>query len=113
MDITQLIVDAHRIAEDKGWWNKPRTLQGLLLLIHTEVSEATEEFRHGALETEIYYSTDEEGCQKPEGIPIELADILIRIADFCGGFGIPLESALRQKMAYNKTRPYRHGGLLL
>lgn len=49
------------------------------------------------------------GLAKPEGIPIELADILIRIADTCGARGINLTEALRLKMAYNKTRPTRHG----
>lgn len=47
---------------------------------------------------------------KPIGIAVELADVLIRIADTCGRYNIPLEEALKLKLAYNKTRPHRHGG---
>jgi hypothetical protein len=47
---------------------------------------------------------------KPEGIPIELADCIIRIFDYCGKEGINIEEAIRIKHEYNKTRPYRHGG---
>ena len=46
---------------------------------------------------------------KPEGIPIELADAIIRICDTCGQYGIDLDRAIRLKMEYNKTRPYKHG----
>lgn len=47
---------------------------------------------------------------KPEGIPSELADAVIRIFDMCGYYGIDLEKAIDEKMAYNKTRSYKHGG---
>jgi NTP pyrophosphatase (non-canonical NTP hydrolase) len=42
----------------------------------------------------------------------ELADVVIRIADFCGAMGIDLERQIAAKMAYNETRSYRHGGKL-
>jgi len=42
----------------------------------------------------------------------ELADVVIRIADFCGSMGIDLEKQVVAKMAYNETRSYRHGGKL-
>lgn len=51
--------------------------------------------------------------EKPEGVPSELADVVIRIADMCGLYGIDLEAAIIEKMAYNKSRPYRHGGKAL
>ena len=50
---------------------------------------------------------DEKG--KPVGFTVELADVIIRIADLCGEFGLDLESALTTKLSYNQTRPYRHG----
>lgn len=49
---------------------------------------------------------------KPEGIPAELADIIIRVLDICGANGIDIARALADKMAYNETRDYRHGGKL-
>lgn len=49
-------------------------------------------------------------ASKPEGIPSELADIVIRVSDICGRYGIDLEAAIKEKMEYNKNRPYKHGG---
>lgn len=78
----------------------------MLALIHSEVSEALEEYRNGRLPTEVY--TGNNG--KPEGIPIELADVIIRVLDYCGYAGIDIDAAISQKHEYNKSRPYRHGG---
>lgn len=33
----------------------------------------------------------------------------LRIADLCGHLGIDLEAAIDLKMAYNETRPFKHG----
>lgn len=57
-------------------------------------------------ETEIYFSDN----GKPEGIPTELADVIIRVLDYCGYAGIDIDAAISQKHEYNKSRPYRHGG---
>jgi len=105
MDIKTLIEESHATAKEKGWWDSPkREVPELIALIHSEVSEALEAYRIGEINTAWY-----EGNGKPEGFVIELADTVIRIADLCGEFGLDLESALTEKMAYNKTRPYRHG----
>lgn len=50
--------------------------------------------------------------EKPEGELIEIADAIIRLADYCGRNGWDLEEAVNLKMQYNKTRPYKHGKLL-
>ena len=50
---------------------------------------------------------------KPIGVPSEIADLVIRIFDFAGEHGIDLERAVTEKMAYNKTRPFRHGNKAL
>ena len=47
---------------------------------------------------------------KPEGFPTELADVVIRVGDLAGRLGIDLAAVIGEKMAYNITRPYRHGG---
>ena len=108
MDIETLIRKSHKTATEKGWWDTPkREIPELLALIHSEVSEALESYRIGEVDTMWY-----EGSGKPEGFVIELADTVIRIADLCGEFGLDLESALTEKMAYNKTRTHRHGNKL-
>lgn len=50
------------------------------------------------------------GKIKPEGIPTELADIIIRTVHIAAYFGIDLAGALADKMVYNEQRAYRHGG---
>lgn len=47
--------------------------------------------------------------RKPEGVAVELADAVIRIADLCGHLEIDLEEVIEIKMAYNEGRPYKHG----
>ena len=106
MTIKELIKQSHDTAKEKGWWDDPRTFGENIALCHSELSEAYEEFRNYSKFTEIYYN---DGNSKPEGIPIEIADVLIRIGDLCGRYNIDLESAVELKLEYNKTRPYRHG----
>ncbi|MGO4543252.1 hypothetical protein AB4Z29_00440 [Paenibacillus sp. 2TAB23] len=103
--IAYLVETAHQNAINKGWYEEPRTFGEMIALVHSEVSEALEDHRNGREMQEIYYEGD-----KPCGIPTELADVLIRIFDMCGYFGIDLEEAIEEKMAYNATRPQRHGG---
>jgi len=106
-NINQLVTESYQNALDHGWHDEPRTVGDLICLMHSELSEALEEYRNGHEPTEIYYNSNKPS--KPEGIPVELADCVIRIFDFCGKYNIDLQSAIEQKMAYNKTRPYRHG----
>lgn len=105
MNIKDLVREAYDTAVDKGWWDEDRPVPEAIALMHSELSEALEEYRTGHAPNHTYYFAG-----KPEGIPIELADVIIRIADFCGRHSIDLEQALVEKMAYNKSRSKRHGG---
>ena len=106
--INELVADCYGMAQEKGWWDDgDRNIGELMMLFTCEVAEAYEEYRNGHDVTEVYYNDSKP--DKPEGIPIELADVLIRIFDFCGRYGIDLESAIETKIEYNATRPYRHG----
>lgn len=93
-------------------------------LIHSEVSELLEHARNGEKPDVLWFHgmadmrTDEPETElldsppilnKPDGIPAELADIIIRCFDFAHEHGIDLDRAVALKMAYNATRPYKHG----
>ena len=104
MNINDLIHISFTTAVKKGWHDEKRSIPELLCLIHSEISEALEEHRAGHHPNDIYYKDN-----KPEGIPIELADAVIRIADICGLYDIDLEKAINTKIEYNKNRSYRHG----
>ncbi len=107
--------EIHRTAKEKGWWpteESTRNVPEALALIHSEVSEALEEWRGKNQTIRSMRVIRYEGkSSKPEGFAVELADILIRVLDLAYGLDIPLAQALKEKMTYNKTRPYRHGGL--
>lgn len=123
--LNKLRDEIHSLAKEKGWYDgEERKLPELIALIHSELSEALEEYRNGFKPDEVYCNCNcdrSEGngmplnpcrnCgEKPEGIPIELADCIIRILDTCGYYGIDIEEAVRIKHEYNKTRARRHGG---
>jgi NTP pyrophosphatase (non-canonical NTP hydrolase) len=102
--ISDYMTEAHRIASDHGWWDEPEwSFPEKVALMHSELSEALEEWRDGK---PLSYVAD----GKPEGVAVEFADVLIRIFDTSEKMGIDLEQAVRTKMEYNRTRPYRHGG---
>jgi hypothetical protein len=48
--------------------------------------------------------------RKPCGIPSELADVIIRALHFSGKHSIDIGGSIAEKMEYNETRPYKHGG---
>lgn len=102
---------AHQTAKEKGWWENPdRNVPEQLCLFHEEVSEALREFRIGGHEILDKITMDVDGKPgKPGGFPVELADLLIRVFDTCGRYNIPLGEAMKLKLAFNKTRPHRHG----
>ena len=158
-----LVRVSHNMAIEKGWWDggvMTRPIEEIIANFHSEISEAWEEYRAGRMAT--WYSGDaaetlRSGKQpKPEGFWVELADLLIRIADAAGAHRIDVDfdflqsgqynlsefvcwlhqaianenwnwvieecfyfaernqhdlwATIREKLSYNATRPYRHGG---
>ena len=74
----------------------------LISLIHSELSEALEEYRcnHG----NVWYGED----GKPEGIAIELLDAVIRIFDFLGKLQVRFPADTIEKLA--ETIKMNHEG---
>lgn len=108
-DIRGLSEYLNQVSVEHGWQEKgKRPFDMLVALLHTEISEAYEEYRSGHKLTEVYYRED----GKPEGVPIELADLAIRLFQSCQELGIDLTTAITVKALYNERRPYRHGGKL-
>ena len=108
MNLNTYAKDCHEVSKSKGWLEERRTFGDLISLMHSELSEALEEYRAGRAYDEIYYVDG-----KPEGIPIELADTLIRILQFCGTYEVDISKAYNIKMEYNMSRPHRHGGKVI
>lgn len=105
--LNDLANQVHQLAVNKGWYDPPKTFTESLMKIVGELSEAEDEFAHGHDFSEIYYVGG-----KPEGIPIEMADAVIRFLDTCAFFKIDIDAAVKLKHSFNTTRGYRHGGKL-
>lgn len=104
MNLNEISKLASENAKQKGFHGDNRTIGDVIALMHSELSEALEEYRNGRMET--WFSDG----GKPEGFGVELADCVIRIADTCGTLGFDLEQLIKIKMEYNSTRPFKHGG---
>jgi NTP pyrophosphatase (non-canonical NTP hydrolase) len=98
--------EAHDRARRKGFYDKPTSVLERIALVHSELSEATEEHCRGR--GYLWFGPD----GKPEGLGVELADAVIRICDMSKHLGIDLETLIRLKCDYNETRPIRHGKVL-
>lgn len=118
--INELCKAAHAIAVAVGWWDEDRNFGEQIALMHSELSEALEEWRAHKPIAKLEFEAPDgsrsdvqtEMHRKPVGVPSEFADVIIRIANVCGRYGVDLDEAVRVKMLYNETRPYKHGNKL-
>lgn len=101
-----------------------------IMLMVTELAEAAEEIRKGRAVDEEYlgyppvpaslaveFPSGGDATEhwqahtvgKPEGVPSELADTVIRAFSFAYEAGIDLDAVIHNKLAYNRTRELKHG----
>lgn len=96
----------HKAASDAGWWgtpdgripdprSNPLCFSNKLCLIHSEVSEAMEGDRKSLPDDKLPHREMRE---------VELADVVIRVFDLAGAYGMNLGAAIAEKMAYNQRR---------
>lgn len=83
------------------WWhdendNKIERNKGeMICLMHSELSEAMEGERKDLMDDKLPHHRMAE---------VEMADVIIRILDYCAAYNYDLEGAFRAKMAFNATR---------
>lgn len=66
-----------------------------IALIHSEVSEALEGARKNLMDDHLPHR---------KMIEVELADVIIRVADLCGALKLDLGGAVVEKLEYNANR---------
>lgn len=79
--------------EGKGFVTSWDNMPMKLLLVVTEIAEATEDYRH----------------DNREHFAEEVADAFIRLMDITDALGIDIETEIIRKMEANMKRPYAHG----
>ena len=105
VSITEWVSALGEWAKSKGWGANKRSVLERLALVHSEVSEIVLALRDDLPLREISVSS----TGTPTGVPIEIADVVMRLLVLCAEENIDLERAMNMKLAYNRTRPTRHG----
>lgn len=107
--INKLVKEIHNKNLEAGWWNDPETGESLLnnkftpyvvatklLLMVTEIAEATEGYRKNLMDDKLPHRSMFE---------VEMADVLIRLFDIAGAMDFDLEGAIEEKRNFNSIRP--------
>ena len=101
LKIKELTSKVMQLAKEKKFHTKPSNVNvgEMLALVHSEVSEALEAYRHHNMEGE-------------DGFYEELGDVVIRVVHLCGIFDIDIEKYIVAKMERNQTRSWENDKLL-
>ena len=93
LNLKQLTVLILEQANQKGWGVKPEEINvgEKMALIHSEVSEAYEAYRH-------------QNIDGKDGFKEELGDIIQRVLHLCGIFSIDIEAEIIKKYQSNQNR---------
>ena len=117
MEIQQLAKRIYTNNVEKGFWDKPRNVGEMLMLVVPELGEAIEAHRKERFADWQYYAEFESGLD--ENYPFEaaikdtfedeLADAIIRLLDMSEGLNIDIQKHIEAKLTYNQSRPRLHG----
>ena len=95
LSLEQITDEIMQQAKEKGFGIKPEEINVAekIALIHSEVSEAFEAYRHKNIDGK-------------DGFTEELGDVIQRILHLCGIFNIDIEKSIIKKLEANKTREW-------
>ncbi|MDP3964490.1 MAG: hypothetical protein Q8Q20_02390 [bacterium] len=95
MNLSDLQKKVMELAKEKDWGFRPDEIifAEKIALLHQEVSEALEAYRAGRFKGK-------------DGLPEELADIILRTLHLAGIYSVDLGSEVVKKMDLNKTRDW-------
>jgi len=122
----------HEGNKKRGFYdNREKNIGELLMLVVSELGEALEAHRKGvesnlkSFESDLKYAgfdidSEFENSEIPwfvnrfkstikDGFEDEIADSVIRLLDICGYLEIDIDRHINLKLAYNSTRPHKHG----
>lgn len=116
MNYSEFAKEIHVNAVEHGWWQEERSFGEIVALCHSELSEALEEYRAGRPNAYVVRANRDEydhidfydmikhetdiskwtAKEKPEGIAVELADVIIRCFDWFGRYNMDATDLLNE-----------------
>ena len=107
MNINELAKEVHENAVALGDWQTPPTLPEALCLIHLVYGTcvlAAEDCKFSCICDKAGRPGESGGIDgpcKPEGIAVELADVILRTLDLMAALGVDVDAVVMAKHKYN------------